>query len=111
MVEIVSFARTPPSPHLLSRLLCVVKSAARRVHEVVANLASTHCDWHSRRRFTELHTCLKFELTMVRGRSASSNFLLGPIPVALYSPDSILHMTAENGNPAIALWWNASKKC
>ena len=35
---------------------------------------------------------------------SSSNFLLGPIPVAMYSPVSILRTTVECGNPTIALW-------
>src|SRR5580658_8504111 len=43
-------------------------------------------------------------------RHFSSNLLLGPIPVAIYSPGSILHMVVEHRNPAIALWSNASKK-
>ena len=32
---------------------------------------------------------------------SSSNFLLVPSPVAIYSPDSILHTTVECGNPEI----------
>jgi hypothetical protein len=35
--------------------------------------------------------------------SLLTQFLLGLIPVAIYSLDSILYTIAENGNPAIAL--------
>jgi hypothetical protein len=42
---------------------------------------------------------------------SSSDFLLNQISVAIYSVDSILHMTVEYLNPVIALWWNVSKKC
>src|SRR6266849_5717367 len=41
----------------------------------------------------------------------SSNFLLTPIPVVVYSPNFIRPTTVEYGNLAIGLWLNASKKC